>query len=154
MLQSNALWIWRLATSDGAQLTNTVLQVAAGLKFNDMAMCHPLSKCPLLVHELGLLVQSRNLCFPLRIVIAKDSKKTLQGFRLLYLKYNTGEIAQELQCQAFKTNFPGDMKLQWGALHCRGAAKVKENLCFACPCWSSTLHVPRDKTACDLCNGT
>jgi hypothetical protein len=67
-------------TSDGAQLTNTVSHVAAGLKFNDMAMCHPLSKCPLLLHVPGSLVQSRNLCFPLRIVIAKDSKKTLDGF--------------------------------------------------------------------------
>lgn len=138
-------------TSDGAQLTNTISHVAAGLKFNDMALCHPISKCPLLLHEPGSLVQSRNLCFPLRIVIAKDSKKTLDGFRQLYLKFSTGEIARELQCHAFKMSFPGDMKLQWGALDAGGAAKVKENFCFACSCRSSTLHVPRDKTACDLC---
>ncbi|KAI2503698.1 hypothetical protein MHU86_10758 [Fragilaria crotonensis] len=43
------------------------------------------------------------------------------------------------------------MKLQWGALDAGGAAKVKENFSFACSCRSSTLHVPRDKTACHLC---
>jgi hypothetical protein len=138
-------------TSDGAQLTNTISHVAAGLKFNDMAMRHPISKFPLLLHEPGSLVQSRNLCFPLRIVIAKDSKKTLDGFRPLYLKFSTGEIARDLQCRAFKMSFPGDMKLQWGALDAGGAAKVKENFCFACSCRSSSLHMPRDKTACALC---
>jgi hypothetical protein len=138
-------------TSDGAQLTNTISIVAAGLKFNDMALCHPISKCPLLLHEPGSLVQSRNLCFLLRIVIAKDSKKTLDGFRPLYMKFTTGKIARDLQCHAFKMSFPGDMKRQWGALGAGGAAKVKENSCFACSCRSSTFHVPRDKTACDLC---
>jgi hypothetical protein len=67
-------------TSDGAQLTNTILHVAAGLKFNDLEIRDPFPKCPLLLHEPKSLVQSRNLCFPLRIVIAKDSKKTLDGF--------------------------------------------------------------------------
>ena len=69
--------------SDGAQLTNTISHVAAGLKFNDMALCDPFTKQPLLLHGPDSLVQSRNLCFPLCIVIAKDSKKTLDGFRPL-----------------------------------------------------------------------
>lgn len=99
-------------TSDGAQLTNTISHVAAGLKFNDMAMCNPITKFPLLLHEPESLVQSRNLCFPLRIVIAKDSKKTLDGFRSLYRKFSTGEIARALNCHSFKMSFPGDMKLQ------------------------------------------
>jgi ferredoxin-thioredoxin reductase catalytic subunit len=138
-------------TSDGAQLTNTISHVAAGLKFNDMALCNPISKMPMLLHEPESLVQSRNLCFPLRIVIAKDSKKTLDGFRSLYLKFSSGEIARALQCQAFKMSFPGDMKLQWAALAAGGAAKVKEFFCFICSCRSSTLHVPQDKDACALC---
>ncbi len=29
-------------TSDGTQLTNTISHVAAGLKLNDMALCHPI----------------------------------------------------------------------------------------------------------------
>jgi hypothetical protein len=113
-------------TSDGAQLTNTLSHVAAGLKFNDMAMCDPISRSPLLLHAPDSLVQSRNLCFPLRIVIAKDNKATLNGFRPLYNQFNTGEVATALQCHAFKMSFPGDMKLQWGALDDGGAAKVEE----------------------------
>ncbi|KAI2494593.1 hypothetical protein MHU86_19918 [Fragilaria crotonensis] len=138
-------------TSDGAQLTNTISHVAAGLKLNDMAMCNPVTKRPLLLHEPDSLVQSRNLCFPLRIVIAKDSKKTLDGFRPLYNLFNSGEVSRALRCHAFKMSFPGDMKLQWGALDDGGAAKVKEKFCYICPCRSSTLHVPQDKSQCALC---
>lgn len=137
--------------SDGAQLTNTISHVAAGLKFNDMAMCDPFTRSPLLLHSPDSLVQSRNLCFPLRIVIAKDNKKTLEGFRSLYNKFSNGEVAAALQGKSFKMSFPGDMKLQWGALDNGGAAKVKENFCYICPCRSSSLHVPQDKTSCMLC---
>ena len=120
--------------SDGAQLTNAVSHVAAGLKFNDVAMRDPATKQPMLLHSPDSLVQSRNLCFPLRIVIAKDSKKTLEGFRSLYNSFNTGEVAEALKCRPFKMSFPGDMKLQWGALDEGGAAKVKEKFCYICPC--------------------
>ena len=140
-------------TSDGAQLTNTISHVAAGLKFNDMALCDPITKVPLFLYAPDSLVQSRNLCFPLRIVIANDNKKTLEGFRPLYNKYSTGEVATSLHCQSFKMSFPGDMKLQWGALHDGGAAKVKDKFCYICPCRSSTLHEPQDKTRCILCKG-
>jgi hypothetical protein len=138
-------------TSDGAQLTNTICHVAAGLKFNDMGICNPFTKHPLLLHEPDSLLQSQNLCFPLRIVIAKDNMKTLNGFRALYNKFNDGEVARALFCQSFKMSFPGDMKLQWGALDDGGAAKVKEKFCYICPCRSSTLHAPQDKTSCVLC---
>ncbi len=138
-------------TSDGAQLTNTLSHVAAGLKFNDIAMCDPTSKSPLLLHAPDSLVQSRNLCFPLRIVIAKDNKTTLDGLRPLYNQFSNGEVATALECQSFRMSFPGDMKLQWGALDNGGAAKVKEQFCYICPCRSSTLHVPQDKTMCPLC---
>ncbi len=137
--------------SDGAQLTHTISRVTAGLKFNDIGMCDPLTKCPLLLHEPDSLVQSRNLCFPLRVVIAKDSKTTLNGFRNLYCMFNSGEVSDLLQCRPFKMSYPGDMKLQWGALDNGGAAKVKEQFCYICPCRSSTLHVPQDKLKCILC---
>ena len=38
------------------------------------------------------LVQSRNLCFPRGIVIAKDNKATLDGFRPLYNQFKSGEV--------------------------------------------------------------
>ena len=138
-------------TSDGAQLINTLSHVAAGLKFNDMAMRDPLTKSPLLLHAPDSLVQSRNLCFPLRIVIAKDNIATLNGFRRLYNQFSTGEVAAALQCHSFKMSFPGNMKLQWGALDNGGAAEVKEKFCYICPCQSSMLHVPQDKATCGIC---
>ena len=137
--------------SDGAQLTHTISHVTAGLKFNDMGLRDPVTKCPLLLHRPDSLVQSRNLCFPLRVVIAKDNKATLDGFRALYQMFNTGEVSNALQCLPMKMSYPGDMKLQWGALDNGGAAKVKEQFCYICPCRSSTLHVPQDRSKCRIC---
>jgi hypothetical protein len=138
-------------TSDGAQLTHTLSHVCAGLKFNDIGMRNPFTKQPMLLHEPDSLVQSRNLCFPLRVVIAKDSKKTLEGFRSLYNKFNSGEVSTSLGCCPIKMSYPGDMKLQWGALDKGGAAKVKEQFCYVCSCTSSSLHTPQDASKCDLC---
>ena len=114
-------------------------------------MCDPLTKSPLFLHGPDSLVQSRNLCFPLRIVIAKDNKATLNSFRPLYNQFKSGEVAEVLKFCSFKMSFPGDMKLQWGALDEGGAAKVKEKFCFICPCRSSTLHIPQNKSNCDIC---
>ena len=138
-------------TSDGAQLTHTLSHVCAGLKFNDIGIQNPFTKQPMLLHEPDSLVQSRNLCFPLRVVIAKDSKKTLDGFRSLYNKFNSGDVSTALGCRPFKMSYPGDMKLQWGALDKGGAAKVKEQFCYVCTCTSSSLHTPQDASNCHLC---
>lgn len=100
--------------SDGAQLTHTLSHVAAGLKY--MGMRNPFTKQPLLLHEPDSLVQSRSLCFPLRVVIAKDNKKTLDGFRFLYNEFSSGNVSTALQCCPLKMSYPGNMKLQWGAL--------------------------------------
>jgi hypothetical protein len=133
--------------SDGAQLTNTVSHVAAGLKFNDMAMRDPATKQLMLLHSPDSLVQSRNLCCRLRI--AKDSK-TLEGFQSLYYSFNEGDVAKALDCRPFKMSFPGNMKLQWGALDEGGAAKEKEKFCYICPCRSSSIHIPQNKAKCLL----
>jgi hypothetical protein len=77
----------------------------------------------MLLHSPDSLVQSRNLCFPLRIVIAKDSKMTLDGFRSLYKSFNNGSVSQAMECQEFKITFTGDMKMQWAALNKRGASE-------------------------------
>jgi hypothetical protein len=141
--------VYLAQTSDGAQLMHTISHVAAGLKFIDIAIRDPVTGLPLFLHD--VFGQSRNLCFPVRIVIAKDDRQTLEGFRRLYEMYSSGEVAEALGCQHFKMSFPGDMKLQWGALDDGGAAKVKEKFCYICPCRSSSLHVPQDKTKCPIC---
>ena len=127
------------------------MHVCAGLKFNDIGMRNPFTKQPMLLHEPDSLVQSRNLCFPLRVVIAKDSKKTLDGFRSLYNKFSSGEVSTALDCRPIKMSYPGDMKLQWGALNKGGAAKVKEQFCYVFSCTLSLLHTPQDASKYDLC---
>ena len=108
-------------SSDGAQLMHTLSHVTTGLMFNDIEMQNPFTKQLMLFHEPGSLVQSRNWCFPLRIVITKDSKKTLKGFPNLYDQFNCGLVSLALGCCPFKMSYPGDMKLQWAALDKGGA---------------------------------
>jgi hypothetical protein len=45
-----------------------------------------------------------------------------------------------------RPSYPGDIKLQWGALEYGGAAKAKEQLWQICLCRLSSLHVPQDKS--------
>jgi hypothetical protein len=138
-------------TSDGAQLTNTLSHVTAGLKFNDVGMRNPFTKELMFLLEAGSLVQSRRWCFPLRVIIGKDNKKTLHGFRPLYGKFESGEVSTALGCRCFTMAYTGDMKQQWGALDSGGAAKVKEQFCYVCSCTSSSLHTPQDASKCELC---
>ena len=138
-------------TCDGAQLTNTLSHVAVGVKFNDMGMRDPVTKQPLFLHHPDALVQSRNWCFPYRVTVEKDTKKSLEGTIPLYSAFNNGDVAAALGFRPLKLSCTGDMKLQWGALGKGGAAKVMESFCYICSCVSSTLHVPQDWTKCDIC---
>ena len=97
-------------SSDGAELTHTISHVAAGLKFNNVGMRDPSTKRLLLLHTPDSLFQSRNLCFPLLRVIAKDSNAILDGFRTLYGLFNTGQVSDLLQwCLPFMIAYTGDM---------------------------------------------
>ena len=120
---------------DGAKLTQEhISHVAVGLKFNDVAMCHPLTELPLLLHQPDSLVQSHNICFALRNVIAKDSKKTLDEFQPLYDMFNSGKVSEAQSAHPIKISFQGDVKLQWGALDDGGTTKVKKAFCYICSC--------------------
>jgi hypothetical protein len=111
-------------TSDGAQLTNNITQVSAGMKFHDMAVCDPITKELLCFHDPDSLVQSRNNSFISRMVIGHDNKKTNEGFRPLFGNFILGRVAAALNFQPFKISCPADMKAQWIALgdggHLRG----------------------------------
>ena len=86
-------------TSNGAQLTHTISHVMAVLKFNDVGLCDPLAKLPMLLHSPNSLVQSHNLCFSLRVVIAKDSESTLNGFKPLYQQVlSSGKVSEFQNC--------------------------------------------------------
>lgn len=128
--------------SDWCSADTHPLHVAACLKFIDMGMRNPFTKQLLLLHEPDSLVKSRILCFPLWVVLAKDNKKTLDGFRSLYNKLSSGNVSTASQCCPLKMSYPGDMKLQWSALSRGGPAKVNEQFCYVCPCTSSSLHIP------------
>ena len=112
-------------TSDGAQLTNNITHVSAGMKFHEMAVRDPFTKELLCFHDPDSLVQSRNNSFISRMVIGDDNKTTNEGFRPLFGNFISGRVAAALNFQPFKISCPADMKAQWMALGEGGAAKIK-----------------------------
>jgi hypothetical protein len=138
-------------TSNGAQLTHTLSHLCTGIKLNDMAMCDPITKQPLVFQGPDSLVQSRNYCFPYRLTVEKDTKESFGGLRPVYYDFTSGNISRRLGFCPLKMSHPGDMKHHWGAIGRGGAAKVKSQFCFVCPCTSETLHVPQDPSNCDIC---
>jgi hypothetical protein len=72
-------------TLDGADLSRNILQVTAGIKINDPKAIDPKSGIPIGMDD-SLRVLSRELCWPCKIHIAKDTKE-------LYHKYFTDFFA-------------------------------------------------------------
>jgi hypothetical protein len=139
-------------TSDGAQLTHTISHIMAGVKLHDVGLCDPFTQHPMLLHSpYDCLVQSRNRCFPLRVTLEKDSKTSMYGYNPLYGMFNSNFVSDALQCLPFTMSYTGDMKAQWLLLDSGGAAKVKAQFCYICPCHSDFIHIPQDKSKCQIC---
>ena len=60
-------------TLDGADLSRNVTHVTAGVKINDPRSIDPGSGLPIGVQD-SRKMQSRELCFPIKSLLAKDSK--------------------------------------------------------------------------------
>jgi hypothetical protein len=138
-------------TLDGADLSRNISHVTAGIKINDPRAIDPKSGIPIGMDD-SLRVQSRELCWPCKILIAKDTKE-------LYSKYFTDFFAffkqvEERGFEGFPVPFivssPQDLSSHWKALGVGGACKVKKFFCHACSCSSDAVHLPRP-VRCDTC---
>jgi hypothetical protein len=138
-------------TLDGADLSRNISHVTAGIKINDPRAIDPKSGIPIGMDD-SLRVQSRELCWPCKILIAKDTKE-------LYSKYFTDFFAffkqvEERGFEGFPFPFivssPQDLSSHWKALGVGGACKVKTFFCTACSCSSDAVHLPR-AVRCDTC---
>jgi hypothetical protein len=138
-------------TLDGADLSRNISHVTAGVKINDPRAIDPVTGIPIGCED-STKVQSRELCFPFKVLIAKDTKT-------LYDNYYTDFFSFFKQVEqngfgAFPRPFiissPQDMSSFWKVFKKGGACKNKGHFCHCCACHSDVVHLPR-QIRCERC---
>lgn len=145
--QPRILWGF---TCDGVRITRNITLVIAGVKCLDPRAVDPKTG------EYISLVQSPDLCFPFKVIVAGDNKKTyrerLQGFFLWFKDLRNKQVG-EYPAGTFDSVSPQDGSSLWKALARGGACKIKKEFCPYCSCTSSNCARPRT-IPCDDCTAT
>ena len=102
-------------------------------------------------------VQSRDLCFPLKVKIGKDNKELLQmEFKPFYDDVNkfedkyTYHNVRDRQARSFCVAHPADMAALQKFVGRGGAMKNQKYACYYCNIHIDKVHVP-NIFPCDFC---
>jgi hypothetical protein len=138
-------------TLDGADLSQNISHVTAGIKINDPRAVDPISGIPIGMED-STKVQSRELCFPLKVLIAKDTKelyhKYFADFFLFFQQVEERGFG-EFQ-RPFIISSPQDLSSFWKCYGKGGACKQRTEFCHICACRSAEVHLPR-AIQCERC---
>jgi hypothetical protein len=156
LMEKHGLWDYVLhgdivtmaATVDGGALAWKLSHVSAGIKFCDERTINPLSG-ELLFGPTGFdKVQSRNVCYPLHVHIAKDNKEFYTTkLAPFFSQLNDFEDAYG---GGLKFGHPQDMFSHQKCLGQGGAMKNVTYACHLCSIHRDDLNTPNE-VACDDC---
>jgi hypothetical protein len=135
-------------TLDGADLSRNISHVTAGIKMNDRRAIDPLSGIPIGFQD-SMKLQSRELCYPVKILIAKDTKLLYKDYFTDFFEFFKGVEEHgfgEYQ-RPFVVSSPQDLSSFWKVYKKGGACKQKIEFCHICSCKSKQCYLPRQ----DLC---
>jgi hypothetical protein len=139
-------------TLDGADISKFVSHVTAGIKILDPRAIDPISHLPIGL-EGSKKVQSRDLCFPFKMLLTRDTKtlykEHFKDFFDFFSRLNLEGIP-ELGNNPISVSSPQDMSSMWKALGRGGGCKVKTFFCYCCAVTSKDSATPR-KTCCHSC---
>ena len=138
-------------TLDGAQLTNTLGHVTAGIKIVDPRALDPITGIPL--HVSGKY-QSRDLCFPTQITFGRDCKSLYQDCFQNFFEYFNGTCKVEgkfglPELSNFRILSPQDMSSIWKTVGLGGGSHTKDFFCYCCSCQKRDIRL--DKTNGNRC---
>jgi hypothetical protein len=138
-------------TLDGADLSRNVTHVTAGVKINDPRSIDPVSGLPIGVQD-SRKTQSRELCFPFKSLLAKDSKELYNNHFGDFFAFFKDVQANGLDGGAISIDVssPQDQSSFWKALKRGGACKVAKDFCHCCACTSDGVITP-NKVKCARC---
>jgi hypothetical protein len=147
---------------DGAQLSKRLTHVTIGFKIADIAARCPYTGRALFMDTDPALLQSRNLCIPVKIAMCKETKQIykdefegiFERFHLLSDKSENGlPLDSPFRREGFKPirlALNCDMSATWKVFGIGGAAKVHTLPCHCCAIHSTSLSVP-NSVLCTLC---
>ncbi len=69
---------------DASRISSNLSCITAGFKVNDIAAVDPITKSPLCTDGLFSNVQSRNNVFPLKLLLAKETKESYDAFKSFF----------------------------------------------------------------------
>jgi hypothetical protein len=138
-------------TLDGADLSRNISHVTAGIKINDPRAIDPKSGIPI-GQDHSMPVQSRELCYPFKILIAKDTKELYNTcFADFFAFFQQVEVAGFGEfTKPFNVSAPQDMSSFWKSLKKGGGCKTKTMFCHCCSCPKEQVHLERP-TRCQRC---
>ena len=131
-------------TLDGAQLTNALGHVTAGIKIVDPRAKDPITGIPL--HMSGKY-QSRDLCFPAQITFGRDCKALYSDCFQSFFDYFTAGCKVEAkfglpELSNFRVLSPQDMSSIWKTVGLGGGCHTKEYFCYCCSCRKHDIRIP------------
>jgi hypothetical protein len=147
---------------DGTQLTKSVSTVIAGVKIIDVE-----AKCPVTgklinlnpdaagADSTSMLTQSRDRCFPMQMIIGRESKATFPIFGDLFSFMGKSSLDEENaqnnigrvnlvsdEYKLFRLSATADLVAHQKGLNKGGGYKTKHYFCPYCPAHSHTAHHP------------
>ena len=143
-------------TLDGAQLTNNLSFVMAGLKLVDLAVRNPMTgeyELDPTQRDCRYLPQSRKWCFPMKFCMGKETANMYQEeFKDLFQIFIDASADNQKVFPEWKPiNFsnPADMAAIQKVLGIGGAAKVWRFFCHCCSLTSQDIVTPNEGS--DVC---
>ena len=143
-------------TLDGAVITKYLSHLLAGMKMVDSRALDPTSNLPLFLNR---KYQSRELCFPFKILFAKDSKKAYHDVMKNFFAFFNGLRLHGLPAsdlgpafRPFAVPSPQDLSSQWKAMCEGGGSGNTTHFCPSCAVTSTTRGTPaQEKYRCARC---
>jgi hypothetical protein len=138
-------------TLDGADLSRNISHVTAGIKMNDPRAIDPKTGIPI-GQDNSMPVQSRELCYPFKILIAKDTKELYNTSFADFFSFfkQVDERGFGDFHKPFNVSAPHDLSSFWKSLKKGGGCKTKTLFCHCCSLTKERVHLPR-ATPCQLC---
>jgi hypothetical protein len=129
-------------TLDGADLSRNISHVTAGIKMNDPRAIEPKTGIPI-GQDHSMPVQSGELYYPFKILIAKDMKElysTCFADFFVFFKQVEERGFRDFS-KPFNVSAPQDMSSFWKSLKKGGGCKTKILFCHCCSCPKSHVHL-------------
>lgn len=148
---------------DGAAITKNLGHVLGGFKVTDPAAICPITGALLLQNGADMKAQSRNQCFPLKMMMGRETKESLLEFGPMFKHMEDCEsddpainpMTQKFNMLPLTCAANSDMSAGWKCLCKGGAAKVSNYPCHCCALYKlkwATANSAEKKLDCNICH--